>query len=260
MTIGEQEETREEKEERRKEHGRGRGAVSSCATAPRRRARAEEGRLLCHDGTAAGESDKCKRQGVAWAMGCCSSSSAAQPSTVFSPGLLGDKYTITHRVLGQGTFGIVKVCVDRQGGTECALKLVPLNCETGVAGHVRFGDIKRLETEILVMRTMGSHPNILELYDAYRTPSQVQMVLEYARGGTLLDRLIADSGFSEVKVRFAHGCPLQVHAWHYTRATLGCTGSPSLIGFLIDPVIGRNNRSHAMRGAVQVSYEALPVS
>jgi serine/threonine protein kinase len=141
-------------------------------------------------------------------MGCCHSASQppiAGPQGIYSPGSLSDKYNVTSRVLGQGTFGVVKVCRRKEPegalATECAVKAVQLYRDVGFGSRVVLAELGSLETEISVMRSMGTHPNILELFDAYRTPSQVQIVLEYARGGTLLDRLATDLSFSELKAR-----------------------------------------------------------
>jgi serine/threonine protein kinase len=146
----------------------------------------------------------------------CSCSSPKEPSLdgqvrkdIYSPGALTDKYELTGKVLGQGTFGIVKVGLrkapEEGSEEEIAIKAVQLYRDTMFGGRTMLADLEILETEIAAMRAMGSQSNMLTLFDAYRTPSQVQFVLEYAKGGSLLDRLLLDDGFSELKARAA--CP-----------------------------------------------------
>jgi len=116
----------------------------------------------------------------------CSGSSAREPSDdgppgIYSSGCLSDKYKVTSQVLGQGTFGVVKVCLRRTPEanvpSECAVKTVQLFRESAFGARVGLADLESLETEISVMRSMGTHPNILELFDAHRTLHETGLMM-----------------------------------------------------------------------------------
>jgi serine/threonine protein kinase len=57
-------------------------------------------------------------------------------------------------------------------------------------------ELRLLERELAIMRRLD-HPHILKLYDAFESPTQVDLVLEYVDGGELFDAIIDNGGLAE---------------------------------------------------------------
>ena len=109
-----------------------------------------------------------------------------------SIGLLRDKYEETDKVLGRGSFALVKACKARATGKELALKHI-----SKFDSHGRQKvDAQALNTEVAICHRLGTHPHILEIFDVYESRNTVSIVLELAPGGTLID-LLPKLGFSE---------------------------------------------------------------
>lgn len=58
-------------------------------------------------------------------------------------------------------------------------------------------DEKRLRSEIVVLRRVKAHPNIVELIDVFETAREVHLVLELCSGGELFERLAEKGPYSE---------------------------------------------------------------
>ncbi|KJH45299.1 hypothetical protein DICVIV_08675 [Dictyocaulus viviparus] len=56
-----------------------------------------------------------------------------------------------------------------------------------------------IEREVLVLRLVGGHSNVIELYEVYETPSDVILVLELVSGGELFDHVCARECLDEVE-------------------------------------------------------------
>lgn len=69
---------------------------------------------------------------------------------------LNETYEIKHQ-LGQGKYGLVKVCVQKQTGRQAAIKIISKNSMTPV-------DYQQVHTEIEILKVC-QHPNIIKLYD-----------------------------------------------------------------------------------------------
>eukprot|EP00897_Mesotaenium_endlicherianum_P005041 jgi/Mesen1/4565/ME000232S03829 len=80
------------------------------------------------------------------------------------------------RELGAGSYGVVTLVRD-DTDKEFALKRVV--SKGGYDGRQEVG----------MMQAVGEHPNIVCLLEAVAEPGQVQLLLEYCPGGTILDRL-----------------------------------------------------------------------
>ena len=116
-----------------------------------------------------------------------------------SQGRLQDKYEMHKKVLGRGSFAVVKHCKEIETGTLRACKMVS---KYNVEGPTQSQE--SLNDEIQIFRRMGSHPNILEIFDVYETQTIVYIVLELAEGGSLTER-IALKGISEADAASAIG-------------------------------------------------------
>uniref|UniRef100_UPI003AAFDCC8 myosin light chain kinase 2, skeletal/cardiac muscle n=1 Tax=Centroberyx gerrardi TaxID=166262 RepID=UPI003AAFDCC8 len=94
-----------------------------------------------------------------------------------------DTFIIHQDVLGGGRFGKVHGCTERSSGLRLAAKII----------NTRNGKEKEMAlNEVQVMNQL-SHANILQLYDAFETRTQVMLILEYVEGGELFDRIVDES-------------------------------------------------------------------
>ena len=150
-------------------------------------------------------------------MGCASSKHAVRPQPwstrvkldLVSQGRLQDKYEVLEKVLGRGSFAVVKHCKDIETGALRACKMVSKYSQDGPTQSQ-----ESLNDEIQIFRRMGSHPNILEIFDVYETETIVYIVLELADGGSLTER-IALKGISEADAASAIGqCAMAVQHLH----------------------------------------------
>ena len=69
----------------------------------------------------------------------------------------------------RGAYGVVKKCVHKENGNIFAAKIIKTS-----NSNIR----KSVMQEIEMMRAVGRHSKIVELFDAYQTPFEIVMVLE----------------------------------------------------------------------------------
>ncbi|XP_050953449.1 myosin light chain kinase 2, skeletal/cardiac muscle [Labeo rohita] len=89
----------------------------------------------------------------------------------------------TREVLGGGRFGKVHKCTETKTGMRLAAKIINTR-------NARERDMAL--NEIQVMNQL-SHPNILQLYEAFEVKNQVVLILEYVEGGELFERIVDES-------------------------------------------------------------------
>ncbi|XP_026092802.1 myosin light chain kinase 3 [Carassius auratus] len=95
-----------------------------------------------------------------------------------------DTFSIhTREVLGGGRFGKVHKCTETKTGMRLAAKIINTR-------NARERDMAL--NEIQVMNQL-SHPNILQLYEAFEVKNQVVLILEYVEGGELFERIVDES-------------------------------------------------------------------
>jgi len=75
---------------------------------------------------------------------------------------------LTQKVLGRGSFAVVKHCKEIETGALRACKMVSKYSQDGPTQSK-----ESLNDEIEIFRRMGSHPNILEIFDVYETETIV---------------------------------------------------------------------------------------
>jgi len=100
---------------------------------------------------------------------------------------LGDHYTMTNEVLGQGYFAVVKVGIDKKTNERVAIKVV--NKEL-----VEREETLNNEIEIL---SKVDHPNIVRMHAIFDTPEHLFIVMDLMEGGELYEEIIQRSVFSE---------------------------------------------------------------
>ncbi|KAG7477870.1 hypothetical protein MATL_G00074180 [Megalops atlanticus] len=97
-----------------------------------------------------------------------------------------EPYSInTKEVLGGGRFGTVHTCIEKTSGLKLAAKII-----TARNAKERVSDMAL--NEIQVMNQL-SHPNIIQLYDAFVSKNQVFLILEFVEGGELFERIVDES-------------------------------------------------------------------
>ena len=74
--------------------------------------------------------------------------------------------------IGAGAFSRVEKCLDRETGQVVALKSVPID------------NSDHFSREVTLMRSLA-HPNIVTFYDSFRTPTELQISMEFCANGNL---------------------------------------------------------------------------
>lgn len=88
-------------------------------------------------------------------------------------------------MLGEGQFGAVYHCTNRQSGAERAVKIIEK------------ADMDQWEYDAVIqqfqMLTDIDNPNVIRVYEFYDTDDQLYIVQELAKGGELFD-VLAEHG------------------------------------------------------------------
>ncbi|KAI7734500.1 hypothetical protein M8C21_029930 [Ambrosia artemisiifolia] len=93
--------------------------------------------------------------------------------------------------IGSGNFGVAKLVKDKSSGELFAVKYTDRGQK--IDEHV--------EREILNHRSL-KHPNIIRFKEVLLTETHLAIVMEYANGGELFDRICTAGRFSEDEARF----------------------------------------------------------
>ncbi|KAF9358381.1 hypothetical protein BGX26_001906 [Mortierella sp. AD094] len=110
-------------------------------------------------------------------------------STTDAPAIVPCKYK-TGRVLGEGTYAVVKEAVHIETGKKYAVKVVSKKLMEGKEHMIR--------NEIAVLRRISvGHANILTLSDYFETLNNLYLVTELAEGGELFDRICRKGNYYE---------------------------------------------------------------
>ncbi|KAK6941843.1 EF-hand domain [Dillenia turbinata] len=103
---------------------------------------------------------------------------------------IGQKYELG-RELGRGEFGITHLCTDKITGEMFACKSISKKkLKTTV-------DIEDVRREVLIMKHLPNHPNIVSLKATYEDDSAVHLVMELCEGGELFDRIVTRGHYTE---------------------------------------------------------------
>ena len=113
--------------------------------------------------------------------------------TPLLPGPLSKKYKVLPTVLGQGSFAVVKMVVEKATGEERALKIIAKK-------PLKDNSEKMLQEEITILGKV-EHPNIIKMWDLYETKEGVFIVTDLCRGGELFDRLVEKVHYNELDAR-----------------------------------------------------------
>eukprot|EP01111_Echinosteliopsis_oligospora_P010043 TRINITY_DN3050_c0_g1_i1.p1 TRINITY_DN3050_c0_g1~~TRINITY_DN3050_c0_g1_i1.p1 ORF type:complete len:330 (-),score=81.66 TRINITY_DN3050_c0_g1_i1:136-1125(-) len=93
-------------------------------------------------------------------------------------------------IIGQGAFSIVREGTCRETKQMVAIKQISKQ-------HISSADMKRLGTEIEIMKKM-KHNNIIQLIDVYdNSDEHLYLVMELVEGGELFDKIVDKGNYSE---------------------------------------------------------------
>lgn len=95
--------------------------------------------------------------------------------------------------IGEGCFGKVKEAVNLENGQRVAVKIIQKAALVGKSAK----EVENVQKEVLFMKTLNGHPNVLSLLDLHEDDRNLYLVLELAAGGDLFDKIVGDGGFSE---------------------------------------------------------------
>ncbi|KAG2240537.1 hypothetical protein Bca52824_090679 [Brassica carinata] len=101
-----------------------------------------------------------------------------------------ERYDIL-RDLGSGNFGVAKLVREKTNGKFYAVKYIERGLK--IDEHV--------QREIINHRDL-KHPNIIRFKEVFVTPTHLAIVMEYAAGGELFERICSAGRFSEDEVLF----------------------------------------------------------
>ncbi|TMW62512.1 hypothetical protein Poli38472_005130 [Pythium oligandrum] len=97
------------------------------------------------------------------------------------------------RMIGSGTFSVVREAIHRPTGQKYAIKCIKREGLT-------VEDIEALTTEVAILKQMN-HPNIMILHDFFQEEKYYYLVTEFMEGGELFDRIVEKSYYSEREAR-----------------------------------------------------------
>ncbi|CAM9697755.1 unnamed protein product [Discosporangium mesarthrocarpum] len=98
-----------------------------------------------------------------------------------------DMYRLVDNPVGQGAFGVVMAGVHIETGEVVAIKQIPRKAIPP----------SRLESEVGMLKMAGQHKNVVNFRDFFSDDDEYYIVMEFATGGELFDRLVHKGAYSE---------------------------------------------------------------
>ena len=80
-----------------------------------------------------------------------------------------DNYIIDDKILGEGSFGVVRKAVEKNTEEVRAIKTVD---------KIKIRNKKRFLNELNTLKTLD-HPNIIKLFEVYEDENSIHLVMEY---------------------------------------------------------------------------------
>ncbi|KAG2490878.1 hypothetical protein HYH03_010796 [Edaphochlamys debaryana] len=90
------------------------------------------------------------------------------------------------RVIGAGSFGVVRECVEKATGRINAVKTIPKVPKRGLPTP-RY--LLKLRTEVEIMQQLGYSLDAVNLRDVFEDDDAIHLVMELCEGGALLERI-----------------------------------------------------------------------
>ncbi|KAF7731938.1 hypothetical protein EC973_007769 [Apophysomyces ossiformis] len=104
---------------------------------------------------------------------------------------------IVGKILGKGNFAAVYEAERKSNGKKVAVKVISKS---------RFGRKPKLLPSIIeeigILMSLDAHPGVIQVEKVFNEPKYIYVVLEYAKGGELFDRIVDRKHLSEAETRF----------------------------------------------------------
>ncbi|XP_045173227.2 phosphorylase b kinase gamma catalytic chain, skeletal muscle/heart isoform-like isoform X2 [Mercenaria mercenaria] len=113
----------------------------------------------------------------------------------------GENFSITlHEVIGRGISSVVRKCTEKNTGKEYAVKIIDISGERSDSYQTEQTKDDTIR-EINILRMCTGHEQIIELHDAFETPTFIFLVFELCKQGELFDYLTQVVTLSEKRTR-----------------------------------------------------------
>eukprot|EP00056_Hartaetosiga_gracilis_P008254 m.117794 g.117794 ORF g.117794 m.117794 type:complete len:508 (+) comp12881_c0_seq4:2-1525(+) len=110
-----------------------------------------------------------------------------------------EKYTL-ERKLGSGMCGEVHLARDKSNGRKYAIKTISKKTYSQDGSYAGPSN-EQLLAEVDILLQM-KHPNIIRIHDMVDTRTYLYIVLEFAAGGELFDRVVDTNGLGEEETKY----------------------------------------------------------
>ena len=97
---------------------------------------------------------------------------------------------ILGKVLGEGTFGKVRLGTHTLSGEKAAIKILE---KSRIKSQK---DVERISREIRILKKLH-HPNVIQLYEIIENDMSLFLVMEYCPGGELFDNIVKQKKLPE---------------------------------------------------------------
>ncbi|GLI61091.1 hypothetical protein VaNZ11_003371 [Volvox africanus] len=124
------------------------------------------------------------------AEAAAAAAAAASVQWVIRPGPAIESVYKLGKILGQGSFGVVRAATHIATGAEVAVKTIRKSM-------LRAADVTSLRREVEILHHLSGHPHISQLLGVYEELRQLHLVLELYKGGDLFDAIIGSGRHSE---------------------------------------------------------------
>lgn len=109
------------------------------------------------------------------------------------------RHNLRHRfemkdTIGEGTYGKVKMAIERATGEKVAIKYIKLN----KIRHEQ--DLNKIRREIKIMSKLR-HPNIINVREVFENKEKIILVMDFAAGGELYEYINKNKPLSEKEAR-----------------------------------------------------------
>ena len=94
--------------------------------------------------------------------------------------------------LGEGTFGIVRLGINKQTNEKVAIKIM------NKLKILQYEDKTRIEREIKILKCLH-HPNIVHLYNVIQSDKSIYLIMEYISGKELFDYITTKKKLDEIE-------------------------------------------------------------
>ena len=103
-------------------------------------------------------------------------------------GKLRDFYRVG-KIVGQGAFGEVRICVHRESGSARCIKVLKKK-------KLNLGEQKMLLNEINILKELN-HPNIVRMFEFFEDETRYYLITDFFSGGELFQELQTNGPLSE---------------------------------------------------------------